>query len=193
LDNTASAGPDQGENLDETGFARLEESSGGAENDEVGEKNEMEQLKEENRQLAETAAQHQEQYLRVMADMENLRKRMNRERDEYIKYASVPLLKKVLNVLDDLERAVRLSADNQDYAALQKGLDMIYKKILDMVRDEKVEDIPALELPFDPKYHQALSVEPHENYPENTIFEEMQKGYILHGRVIRPSLVKVSG
>ena len=156
-------------------------------------KDELELLKEENQRLTDALNQQKDQYLRTVAEMDNLRKRMTREREEYIKYASLPLLKKVLAVMDDLERAVRLSADNQDYAALQKGLDMINKKMQDIIKDEMVEEIPALNQPFDPKYHQALTVEPNDDYSDNVIFEELQKGYTLHGRVIRPSLVKVSG
>ena len=154
---------------------------------------EMGLLKAENLSLTEAVNQQKDLHLRTMADMDNLRKRMNREREEYVKYASLPLIIKFLAVMDDLERAFRLSGENQDYAALQKGLDMIYKRMTEIIKDEKVEEIPALNQPFDPKFHQALSVEPHEEHAENIIFEELQKGYTLHGRVIRPSLVKVSG
>lgn len=147
--------------------------------------NEIDRLKEE-------AARNYDQHLRSLADAENIRKRALREKEEYLKYASLPVIRKVLNVLDDLERALVMSEANRDYDALYKGLEMIAKRMADLVQEEGVQTIEALGQPFDPQFHQPLTVEASSEHPENTVIEELQKGYVLHGRVIRPSLVKVS-
>ncbi len=138
----------------------------------------------------EMVKKHQDNYLRALAEMENMRKRNLREREEYIKFASLPILKKLLNIMDDFERALN-NTENQDFEALHKGVEMIYKKLLEIVTAEGVAPIEALGQPFDPEFHHPLLME-ESSEPENTVIEELQKGYIMHGRVVRPSLVKVS-
>jgi len=125
-------------------------------------------LKQELERAREEVRQYNEHYLRALADMENMRKRTSREREEYVKYATTPLIKKLLPVIDDLERALTMSAQHQDYASLYKGK------------------------PFDPEFHEPLILEESPEHPSNTVLEELQRGYTLHGRVLRPSLVKVS-
>ena len=94
-------------------------------------------------------------------------------------------------VIDDLERALDASHVNQDLEALNKGVEMIARKLQELIKNEGVEAIEALGKPFDPAYHQPLMVEGSSEEQENMVIEEFQKGYIMHGRVIRPSLVKV--
>jgi molecular chaperone GrpE len=149
-------------------------------------------LQEEIDRLKEEVASYYEQHLRSLAEVDNIRKRALREKEEYIKFSAVPVIKKVLLVMDDLERALAMSESNRDYDALYKGLEMIAKRMADLIEEEGVEAIEALGKPFDPQFHQPLLVEENQDHPENTVIEEMQKGYVLHGRVIRPSLVKVS-
>jgi molecular chaperone GrpE len=149
-------------------------------------------LQEEINRLKEECAAYYDQYLRSLAEAENIRKRALREKEEYVKFAAVPVIKKVLLVMDDLERALAMSESNQDFEGLYKGLQMIAKRMEDLIQEEGVEAIEAVGKPFDPQFHQPLMVEASSDHPENTVIEELQKGYILHGRVIRPSLVKVS-
>jgi molecular chaperone GrpE len=131
-------------------------------------------------------------YLRSLADMENLKKRSARDKEEYSKYATLPLIKKLLPVVDDLERALVQFDNSKDLDALSKGVEMITRNLQDILKNEGVERIEAMGKPFDPEFHQPLLVEESEEHPENTIIEELQTGYTLRGRVIRPSLVKVS-
>jgi molecular chaperone GrpE len=131
-------------------------------------------------------------YLRALAEIENIRKRATREREEYIKFATLPLIKKLLNIIDDLERAVSMFDPQQDPETLVKGVEMINNRLKEIIKDEGVETVNALGEQFDPQYHQPLTIENNDEYEENTIIEELQKGYIMHGRLIRPSLVKVS-
>lgn len=139
----------------------------------------------------EMAKKFQDSYLRAVAETENIRKRNQREREEYLKFAALPVIKKLLGVIDDFERALNNKDSNQDLDALNKGMEMIYKKLVEIITTEGVMPIEALNQPFDPEFHNPLMMEASEA-PENTVIEELQKGYIMHGRVIRPSLVKVS-
>ena len=158
-----------------------------------GEKEEdIDSLKTELKQSQEEAQKYKDLYLRLLADVENMRKRAVREREEYIQFAALPLIKKILSVIDDLERALQMSGEAQNGEALYKGVEMINGSLHELIKAEGVEAIPALGKPFDPEYHQPLTVEPSTEYEENTVIEEMQTGYIMKGRVIRPSLVKVS-
>ncbi|MGI6452984.1 MAG: nucleotide exchange factor GrpE [Syntrophomonadaceae bacterium] len=153
---------------------------------------ELKKLKEELARCQQESQENYNQYLRAMADAENIKKRFIRERDEYIKFATLPLIKKLLPVIDDLDRAISMSQNSQDYEALYKGIEMIAKKLQETLSEEGVKQIEALNGPFDPQYHEPLTVEENQEYPDNTVIEELQKGYMMHGRVIRPSLVKVS-
>jgi molecular chaperone GrpE len=175
-----------GDDEEKTGLASAQEE---AASDRVQE--EVLALKKELELAREEANRNYDQYLRALAEADNIKKRAQRERDEYIKFAALPLIKNLLTVLDDLERAVKMS-DNQDYEVLIKGIEMITKKLQEILQAEGLKEIEALGKAFDPQFHEPLLMEKSDSYPENTVIEELQKGYTLHGRVIRPSLVKVS-
>lgn len=151
-----------------------------------------ETLQEELSKAREESRQNYDRYLRTMAELENLRKRTTREREEYIKFAPVPLIKKILPIIDDLERALSMSRDHQDFASLQKGVEMIMKSLQELIKSEGVQVIEAAGKPFDPEFHEPLVLEENSEHPSNTVIAELQKGYVMHGRVLRPSLVKVS-
>ncbi|WP_054691912.1 nucleotide exchange factor GrpE [Syntrophomonas palmitatica] len=148
-------------------------------------KKELEKTQEENKKLYD-------QYLRALAEADNNRKRAARDKEEYLKFAALPVIKKILPVIDDLERAMTSADSARDYEGLSKGVELICRKLHDIVREQGVLPIEAHGQAFDPQYHQALMTEESADHPENTIIDELQKGYIMHGRVIRPSLVKVS-
>lgn len=158
--------------------------------EEEREMDELQQLQAENAKWMEEAKKNHDLYLRALADNDNFRKRAARDREEYIKYASLPLLKQLLSVMDDLDRAVHSYGADQE--PVLKGLEMIQNKLKEIVQNEGVKELETIGKPFDPQYHQPLAVEESTEYPENTVIEEMQKGYEMYGRVIRPSLVKVS-
>ncbi|HZK43843.1 MAG TPA: nucleotide exchange factor GrpE [Syntrophomonadaceae bacterium] len=159
--------------------------------EEVGEKDEPVLISQEVLDEAEDRAKkNMDNYLRALAEIENIRKRNARDREEQYKFASLPVIKKLLPIIDDFERALNTD-NNQDVESIYKGMEMILKKLLDVIEAEGVEPIEALGKPFDPEYHQPLMMEK-SSQPENTVLEEMEKGYIMNGRVIRPSLVKVS-
>ncbi|MDD3853749.1 MAG: nucleotide exchange factor GrpE [Syntrophomonadaceae bacterium] len=175
-------------NYDLTEELNLESSSEPA----PAEENNQDTLQTEINRLKEEASRNYDKYLRAVAEADNIRKRASREREEYLKYASIPIIKKILSVTDDLDRAIKMSVDNKDYDSLKKGLEIIARRMDEILEEEGVEYIDATGKTFDPQFHEPLVVESGTDHPENTIIEELQKGYILHGRVIRPSLVKVS-
>ena len=157
----------------------------------AGTSNEV-QLTEQIDKLKEELKQTNDLYLRALAEADNTRKRAVRERDEYIKFASLPLIKKLLIVMDDLDRAISMFDPGQNPDLLLKGVEMIKSQMQEILKQEGAQALDALGQPFDPQYHQPLTVEANSNYPENTVIEELQKGYVMHDRLIRPSLVKVS-
>jgi molecular chaperone GrpE len=148
-------------------------------------KNELKKSKEENQK-------NYDLYLRALAELDNFKKRAARDKEEYNKFALLPLIQKLLSVIDDLERALAQFNNSKDLEGLSKGVEMITRSLQEIIKNEGVEPIEALGQAFDPQYHQPLIVEENNEHPENTVIEEFQTGYILHGRVIRPSLVKVS-
>jgi molecular chaperone GrpE len=170
----------------------MEETSTNEEEVEEVEKTREELLEEALQQQKEESKQYYEQYLRALAEVENMKKRLDREREEYIKYGNTALIKKILPVIDDLNRALEATQSSNDIESLGKGVEMTVKRLIEVLNSEGVQEIESLGKEFDPQYHQALLVE-HNEAPENTIIEEFQRGFILHDRVIRPSLVKVSG
>ncbi len=151
-----------------------------------------EKLSEELRQQQEEARKNYDQYLRALAEVENIKKRSAREREEYLKYANVSMIKKLLPIIDDLHRAIGVAQTTRDFDAISKGVEMTVRSLDELLKGEGVVAIESVGKPFDPQYHQALTVEPSDEHPENTVIEQLQTGYIMHDRVIRPSLVKVS-
>lgn len=131
--------------------------------------------------------------LRMAADFDNYKKRMAREADEFRKFANESLIKQLLNILDNLERAIDSSKSGEKASgSILEGVELIYKEILSILEKYCVLPVDCLEKSFDPLFHQAVSQEETEKYPENTVVRELMKGYTMHDRLIRPSMVTVS-
>lgn len=131
--------------------------------------------------------------LRNQADLENTRKRIDREKQEFIKFANEGLILDLLNVLDDLERTVDLAqTGKEDLSAFLKGVEMILAHLYEMLKNHGVKPIEAEGKIFDPSFHEALMQVENKELPEHTIVEVLQKGYLIHGRVLRTAKVKVS-
>ncbi len=156
------------------------------------EKSPLEILQEELEKKTEEAKKNYDQYLRSLAEVDNMRKRTQRDKEEYVKYAHVSIIKKLLPIIDDLNRGVAVANTSKDFETLSKGVEITAKNLMELLKHEGVAEIDCLGKPFDPQYHEPLMVEPSDEHPENTVIEELSKGYTLHDRIIRPSLVKVS-
>lgn len=146
-------------------------------------------LKEE----AAKASEYWDRLLRLQADFDNTRKRLDKEKQDFVKFANEELILELLNVLDDLERTVGLAqTQHQDLSAFLKGVEMILAHLYEMLKEYGVRPIEAEGKIFDPHLHEALMQIEDKNLPEHTIVEELQKGYTLNDRVIRTTKVKVS-
>lgn len=127
----------------------------------------------------------------VSADFENYKKRVERERAEWIKFANEGLILDLLASVDNFERALKAANENKNYESLRKGTEMIYREMMGVLRKNGLEEIKALGENFDPYKHEAVAQTTRKDCEDGTIVEEYQKGYILHSKVIRPSKVKV--
>jgi len=145
----------------------------------------------ENKSLKNEIERIKSDYLRQLAEKENLRKRFEREKSDYYDYALSELLRELLEVLDNFERAFE-SRDEGDGQSFREGVQMIYKQYRDLLLKQGVIPIDIEENRFDPHLHQAFLTEESDDVDEPEVREELQKGYKLHNRLLRPSLVKVA-
>jgi molecular chaperone GrpE len=137
--------------------------------------------------------QHYDRLLRVSAEFENFKKRSARDADELRKYANEALLKDLLHVVDNLERAIASAADSVDSnMCVVEGVQMTLDEILKIFSKFGVTPIEATGKPFDPAFHQAIMQQETEAHAENTVMSEMQKGYLLRDRLLRPAMVVVA-
>lgn len=130
--------------------------------------------------------------LRTQADLENVRRRAKAEKEEDAKYRVQPLAEELLPVMDNFERAMQTQPDNESAQSFIDGMAMVYNQFKSALEQQGVEEIPAQGEYFDPTIHQAVMQAAEEGFESNQIVEEMQKGYRLKDRVLRPSMVKVN-
>jgi molecular chaperone GrpE len=129
---------------------------------------------------------------RLTIDFENLRRRVDREREAQQRQAAAQLIERLLPVLDNFERALAAARDHQADRALQDGVAMIFRQLLDALRREGLAAVDSVGEPFDPEVHEAVATAAASELPANTVVEELQRGYLLHDRLLRPALVRVS-
>ncbi len=132
-----------------------------------------------------------EKFLRERADLENYRKRVNREKDELLNYGIKSLVEEILPVVDNMERALA-HASEDGLGAVVEGVRMTHGMLLTALKKFGVTQIEATGAAFDPAFHQAMAQVPTEEHPPNTVVEEYQKGYLLKERLLRPAMVTVS-
>ncbi len=149
---------------------------------------ELEQLKEK----ARLADDYFDRLLRSQADLDNFKKHAGKEKAEFLKYANESLIYELLGAIDNFERAVESAEKKEDFKLLHQGVEMILKELHQILKRKGMSRIEALGAPFDPHRHEALAYVDSEEHPENTVVEEIQKGYFLEGKVIRPAVVKVA-
>lgn len=139
----------------------------------------------------EEAGRLREALLRKVADFENLKKRAEREKNDYVKYSLTETMRDLVGVLDNLERALAHAPASgvEDFRA---GVEMIARQLSEVVRKYGVTEIPALGTPFDPQFHEAMMRGESADVPPGTVIEVFQKGYVLNDRLLRPVMVKVS-
>lgn len=157
-------------------------------NEELEEKNqEINQMKQQTNEKDEKIDDYYSQIQRLQADFDNYKKRSEKDLKEYIRYANENLILKIIDAYEDLERALN-SEKSYD---LREGVEMIYKKLKDILEGEGLQEINCEGEKFDPFKHEALMIEDNENYENGMIIEELAKGYTLDSKVIKYSKVKV--
>ena len=127
--------------------------------------------------------------LRALADLENYRTRVHRQMAEERKYASLDLIRELLPVWDNIGRALEAVAATQNLEALVEGVQMVHSQFLEILKKNHCEKIEAVSQPFDPNYHASVAQVPSVEHPANTVLEEVQSGFRLYDRVVRPSKV----
>lgn len=143
--------------------------------------------------LEQEAKDSYDRFLRVSAEFENYKKRAVREMDDFRKFANENFVKAMLPVIDNLDRAIETSSSNeQTIGSVVEGVSMTLKEILKVFEQFNVKAFDSLGKTFDPNFHQAVMQEETEDHPENTVIHELQKGYMMHDRLIRPAMVVVS-
>ena len=147
---------------------------------------------EEMERLRETAEQADKRVLMAQAEAENFRKRMRRDYEEQLKYAALPLVTDLLEVRDNLIRALEASASSSDASGLREGVAIVAKQLDDTLAKYGVCEIPADGELFDPNYHEAISQMPSDEHADGTVAHVAVTGFQMHDRVVRPSQVVVS-
>jgi molecular chaperone GrpE len=136
--------------------------------------------------------QAKDRALRLQADLDNYRKRASRELEDRLKYADMGILRELLPVVDNIQRAVEHAENSSDQASLLEGFRMVGNQLQSVLEKHHCKKIEALNTPFDPNLHHAISQMPSADQPVNTVLMVTQDGYLLHDRVVRPSQVIVS-
>jgi len=143
--------------------------------------------------LRQEAQAAKDQYVRAVAEFENTKKRLHREKEEFAKYAAEGVIRQLLPVIDSLDQALVAVDKQADPQAVIKGIHLIYRQLLGLLEKEGVKRIPTVGEPFDPHRHEAVAqVDAGSGVADHHIVEEVQVGYTMHGNVLRPAMVKVA-
>lgn len=153
----------------------------------------LKKIEKELAQKEQNGKYYKEQLIRMQADFENYKKREEKKKKEFVEFANKNLICRLLSVVDNLERAASYSK-NEDHKpeSIKEGIEGILKEFRKILEQEGVSSINAVGKKFDPYCHEAIMQVESEKYPEDTVIEEITKGYYLKSQVIRPSVVKVS-
>lgn len=144
------------------------------------------------KEVQESAEKNYDLYVRSLAETDNLKKRSQKEKEEWIKFANESLIKQLLPVVDNLEKALAHSNDENALHGLREGVELTRKGLMDTLKKAGLEEVQAAGEPFDPNFHEAVSAQVDDTTEPATILQELQKGYLLNQRLIRPAMVIIS-
>jgi molecular chaperone GrpE len=153
---------------------------------------ELSELRDKLQAKATESEENYQRYLRQVAEVDNFKKRLNREREDAIRYANENLIKDILPVIDNLERAIAHAQGGSDGKPLVEGVEMVLRGLLDVLSKHGVVQVPAVGAVFDPSKHEAMEQVESSEYQPNIIINEHHKGYLFRDRLLRPALVTVS-
>ncbi len=133
-----------------------------------------------------------DRFLRLQAEFDNYRKRSLQERAEFIKFANEGLISELIGILDNFELSVKYAEEKNDFKLMHQGVDMIIKQLHTLLKSKGLEKMKAVGEKFDPHKHDALEIIENQDVEAETVVEELQAGYLLSGRILRPAKVKVA-
>jgi molecular chaperone GrpE len=150
------------------------------------------QLLERVEELQKSSEENFDRYVRSQAEMENMKKRFLREKEDLAKFSNETLVKQLLTVIDNLEQAIAHSGGENSFDALREGVELTLKGLLDTLSKTGLEPVDSAGQPFDPNFHEAVSEMEDDSVEPGTVIEELQKGYVLNQRLVRPARVVIS-
>ncbi|WIV18319.1 nucleotide exchange factor GrpE [Paenibacillus polygoni] len=156
------------------------------------EETEAEVLDPETAKFKALAEENEKRYLRTQADFDNFRRRTQKEKEDLAKYATTKLITELVPVIDNFERAMSTADSNTDADSFIKGVNMIFRQLEGVLGAEGLTVMNTVGQPFNPEFHQAIMQVESDEYEEGIVVEEVQKGYMIKDRVLRPAMVKVS-
>ena len=171
----------------------IEEQEASPESEEIPLENmKKAELLEKAKEIQKTADENYDLYMRSLAEIENLKKRYQKDKSDLIKFSNESLVKQLLIVIDNLEKAVSATREENSVVALREGAELTLKGLMDTLGKTGLETVEAEGKPFDPNFHEAISEQEDNSAEPGTVLQELQKGYILNDRLIRPAMVIVS-
>ena len=189
MDKGDASMPEQkDEKVEELEIEELNEQSGETTEESVEETLEVDELALVKQELED----EKNKSIRLRADFENYKRRVQLDKEADYKYRAQAVLTDILPVLDNFERALAIQTTSEEAASLVKGVEMVYRTLLDAVSKEGLEQIESEGVPFDPNFHQAVMQEKDDSKEPGIVLQELQKGYKLKDRILRPSMVKVN-
>lgn len=150
------------------------------------------ELIEKIKEAQKTAEKNYDLYIRSQAEQENIKKRFQKEKEDLAKYSNENLIKQLLSVVDNLEKAISHSNDGKSIDALREGVELTLKGLMDTLERVGLQMVKAAGEPFDPNFHEAVAGREDDTVEPGTVIQELQKGYMLNQRLIRPAKVIVS-
>ncbi len=136
--------------------------------------------------------EYKDKWLRAQAEAQNQARRLRLDREEAVRFATADFARALLGVVDDFERTLEAAEDGSDAEALVQGVRIVYDHLLKVLHEHHVTGIESVGQPFDPSCHEALTQQPSDEHPQGTVMQEVQRGYRLHDRVLRPARVIIS-
>ncbi|WP_188348726.1 nucleotide exchange factor GrpE [Staphylococcus aureus] len=185
------------QNIDDS-VEQAEESKGHLQNEaieETSDENVIEEIDPKDQkinELQQLADENEEKYLRLYAEFENYKRRIQKENEINKTYQAQRVLTDILPAIDNIERALQIEGDDETFKSLQKGVQMVHESLINALKDNGLEVIKTEGEAFDPYIHQAVVQDDNPDFESGEITQELQKGYKLKDRVLRPSMVKVN-
>ena len=180
------------ESVDHTDKNEVKDNQLQDDSEETDQQEDVDPKDEKIQELEKLANDNEEKYLRLYAEFENYKRRIRNENETNKKYQAQPVLTDILPTIDNIERALQIEGDDESFKSLKKGVQMIHESLLRALKDNGLEEIESEGQEFDPNFHQAVVQDDNPDFNSGEITQELQKGYKLKDRVLRPSMVKVN-